>query len=147
MGNRPSWEEYAMILAHAASMRSEDPYVKVGACVLRHDYSVAALGYNGPPSGVSIDWSNRDERRPKVIHAEKNALRYVKPDEGKLIAVTLLPCSTCMAEIAANRIKTILYSNVYERDERAASLAKEFGIRLIQVSLNDDFLSLKAKVV
>ena len=43
MNNRLSWEEYAIGLAEAASLRSEDPYVKVGAAVFRDDWSVAGV--------------------------------------------------------------------------------------------------------
>ena len=62
---RLDWEEYALELARVAALRSEDPFMKVGACVLRHDNSVAGLGYNGAPPGIEIDWSNRDERRKR----------------------------------------------------------------------------------
>ena len=53
---RLDWECYALSLARVASLRSEDPFVKVGACVLRYDNSVASLGYNGAPPKVNIDW-------------------------------------------------------------------------------------------
>ena len=88
INDRLSWEEYALQLATAAAARSEDPYERVGACVLRLDYSVAGVGYNGAPSGVEIDWSDRDRRRERVVHAEVNALRYVRPDEGDILART-----------------------------------------------------------
>ena len=68
-----------MKLAEVASTRSEDPYVKVGAFVLRQDHSIGGIGYSGGPSGVEIDWSDRDTRRQYVIHAEANALRYISP--------------------------------------------------------------------
>jgi len=57
-----------MKLAFVASERSEDPYLKVGACALRADNSIAGIGYNGAPSGVEIDWSDRDDRRQRVVH-------------------------------------------------------------------------------
>ena len=127
---RIGWEEYAVSLAKAASLRSEDPYVKVGACVLRNDWSVAGVGYNGAPADIEIDWSDRDERRKRVIHAEINALRYVKPNEGHTIACTLLPCSVCVQTIAAHGIKHILYEDVYELDDFALELCTEFKIGL-----------------
>ena len=49
---RLDWEEYALELARVASLRSEDPFMKVGACVLRNDNSVAGVGYNGAPPGI-----------------------------------------------------------------------------------------------
>lgn len=128
--NRLSWEEYALSLAKTASLRSEDPYVKVGACVLRDDWSVAGVGYNGAPVGVEIDWSDRDERRKRVIHAELNALRYVRPSEGYLLACTLLPCRSCIQAVAANGIKHILYEDIYKVDNFALTLCEEFKIGL-----------------
>ena len=131
--NRLSWEEYALSLAKTASLRSEDPYVKVGACVLRDDWSVAGVGYNGAPAGVEIDWSDRDERRKRVIHAELNALRYVRPNEGYLLVCTLLPCRSCIQDVAANGIKHILYEDVYKVDNFALTLCEEFKIGLHQI--------------
>lgn len=122
-----------MELAVAASLRSEDPYVQVGACILREDMSVAAVGYNGAPSGIEIDWSDRDERRKRVVHAEINALRYIKPNEGFVLACTLLPCSPCVQNIAAHGIKHIIYKEVYQEDPLALVLCKEFGIALHQI--------------
>ena len=130
MVSRLSWEEYAIGLAGAASLRSEDPYVKVGAVVLRKDWSVAGVGYNGAPAGIEINWSNRDDRRRRVIHAEINALRYVQPQEGHILACTLLPCSACVQTIAAHGIENILYKEVYEVDSWALVLCKEFNIGL-----------------
>tara|TARA_R110002020_G_scaffold462154_1_gene681548 strand:- start:38 stop:514 length:477 start_codon:yes stop_codon:yes gene_type:complete len=132
INKRDSWEQYALKLAHVASGRSDDPYVKVGACILRHDKSVAGLGYNGPPSGIEIDWSNRDERRKRIVHAEVNALRYLQPNEGWLLATTLLPCRSCLQMIASYGIKKIVYSEVYTRDDVSLELCKEWGIELIK---------------
>ena len=132
---RLSWREYALKIAIVASERSEDPYKKVGACALRHDNSVASIGYNGSPSGVEIDWSNRDERRKRVCHAESNCLRYIKPGECRLLACSLMPCSACMTNIAAYKIPEIIYLEKYDKDDFAEQLAKEFGIDLIQIKL------------
>ena len=127
---RISWDKYALELAVVASRRSEDPYMKVGACVLRHDHSVAGLGYNGAPKGINIDWSNRDERRSKVIHAEVNALRYVRPDECYLLACNLLPCNDCLKLAASYGIQKIIFEKFYDRDNSSLSVAKEFGLDL-----------------
>jgi len=127
---RLSWAKYALELAKVASKRSEDPYVQVGACVLRHDNSVASLGYNGAPPSVEIDWSDRNERRKRVIHAEVNALRYAMPSECKLLACTLLPCNDCLKMIASYGIKNVFYMDIYENDITSLELAEEFGINL-----------------
>ncbi len=130
---RMSWEETALILAETiARCRSQDPYVQVGACAILQDNSIS-LGYNGPPPGVEIDWSERESRGARVIHAEVNALRSVAPGECKFLAVTLLPCRHCMTFIASKGVKKIVYREVYERDQLAFELAREFGIELVQM--------------
>jgi dCMP deaminase len=134
-----SWEQYALELAKVASLRSSDPWKKVGCCLLRHDNTVASLGYNGFPSGVSEFWEDRDERRKFVVHAEANALRYVKPGECRLIAITLLPCNDCFKTICSYGIKEIVYSEVYQRDNTTLELAEKLGVKLTQLP----FLSIK----
>jgi dCMP deaminase len=130
---RPDWIDYALILAEAARTRSENPWMTVGAVILRSDHSVAALGYNGPPPGVDVDYADRDATRPKMIHAEANALRYILPGQGDLIAVTLMPCADCLKLIAAYGIKKIVYSATYEASdiEYTQETAREFGLILI----------------
>jgi dCMP deaminase len=108
---RPEWHEYALMLAEMAASRSEDPWYQVGAVVLRPDNSVAGVGYNGAPSGVQIDWDDREARRPFVIHAEVNALRYCTPTDtrGGLLAVTHRPCQACLPLIAAHGIRRVFF--------------------------------------
>jgi len=131
--SRISWEEYALKLAETASLRSEDIYVQCGACILRHDNSVAGLGYNGSIPGYDIDWSCRDSRRPFVSHAERSALRYCKPGEGKLIAVTLSPCESCIMDIAMYGIKQVFFRDFYEKGEKSFEIAQKFDIKMVQI--------------
>lgn len=128
-----SWENYAIKLAEVAAIKSRDPWKKVGCCLLRHDHTVAGLGYNGFPAQMIEDWSNRDKRRKYVVHAEKNALRYVKPGECYLCAVTLLCCNDCLKDLASYGIKKIIYQEIYDKDDSSLKLAAEFGIELIQI--------------
>lgn len=110
---RPDWKEYALAIAEAVALRSEDPYVKVGAVVMRHDMSVASVGYNGLPPGVEIDFNDRDARRPFVIHAEMNALRYATRTDTLygLLAITHRPCVACLPMIAAYGFELVVYEN------------------------------------
>lgn len=132
--NKLSWEEYALKIAEVAALRSADPYIQVGACLLRHDNSIAGAGFNGFPAGMAEDWSNREERRKYVCHAEVNALRYVRPGECKLIATTLLPCNDCLKQIAAFSIPLIVYKDIYQRDDSTLELAEKFGIKLVKIN-------------
>jgi dCMP deaminase len=135
--NLMNWDQYALCLAKVASLKSKDPYVKVGCCLLRHDNTVASLGYNGFPAGMKEEWSNRDERRKYVNHAESNALRFVKPNECYLAAVTLLPCNDCLKSLASYGIKKIVYSQTYDKDSSSENLAQKFGIEIVKIDIHD----------
>lgn len=127
---RPTWDEYGMMQAWIASLRSPDPYRRVGAAALRADNSLAATGYNGAPAGVEIDWADRDLRRKFVIHAEVNCLRYCKPSEVATIYTTLSPCQDCIKTIGAFGIKRICYSELYDRDQSCFDIAGAYGMTL-----------------
>ncbi len=130
---RLSWEETAVKLAfNIAEYRSQDLYVQVGCCGIKKDGTVV-LGYNGPPPSIEIDWSDRDERRKKVIHAEENVLNEIRPDELKVFAVTHSPCCHCIRIIAKKLIKTVYFSEKRPDFKEMLVLAEEFGIRLIQL--------------
>lgn len=135
--NRPTWPRYGIGLALAAAERSEDPYVKVGAVVFRRDWSVAGVGYNGAPPGVTLDWKDRAERRKYVIHAEVNALRYCTSGDvlGGAICVSGIPCPRCIVPIVAHGIQRVYYkyalANYPEADTLA--VAKELGVSVTQV--------------
>lgn len=118
MQERISWDDYAMHLAKAASLRSEDPYIKVGACALSHTNRVLGVSYNGLREKFVADkdfWSDRDKRRPFVLHAETNLLSLVRPGDCRLIAVTLLPCESCARQIIAWNISYVLYLKEYDQ--------------------------------
>jgi len=138
--NRLSWDEYGMLLAYAAALRSEDPYKKVGAAALRNDYSVAGTGYNGVPKGVDISWEDREERRKYVCHAELNCLRYTKPSEVHTIYTTLSPCSDCIKTIGAFGIKRIFFSEIYDRDKSCFEIADVFGIAIQHFPFNPQII-------
>ena len=133
---RTSWEEYSLDIARAASERSEDPFVKVGACALSHDNMVLGVGYNGLASGKNPPedfWEDRDKRRPFMIHAEMNCLSLFKKGEARLMAVTLLPCSHCAASICAYGIKAVVYGKTYEQDKKALEIFKFYSVELIKL--------------
>ncbi len=128
-----SWEEYALLIAETAMLKSKDPWKKTGCCLLRKDKSIAGIGFNGFPTGMIEDWDNRDERRKFVIHSEINALRYIKPEECDIAACSLLPCNDCLRSLAAYSIKIIVYREIYNFDPSTLELAEKFGINLKQI--------------
>jgi len=129
-----TWDEYAINIAITVSQKSKDPWRKVGAVILRSDNSIAGVGYNGYPAGMREDWTDRDIRRSFVVHAEQNALRYTRPGEGVMMAVTTLPCNDCLKAIAAYGIKRVVYKESYEYDQSSSILATYFGIKIKKIT-------------
>jgi len=129
-----NWDEYAMSIAETVAKKSKDPWKKVGAVILREDHSIASVGFNGFPSGIPEAWENRDKRRLLVIHAEQNALRYLKPGEGKTLYTTLLPCNECLKTIASYKIKKVIFRETYEHDSSSLDIASLLGINLDQIT-------------
>ena len=134
---RISWEQYALNIAKTASERSEDPFMKVGACALNTDNMVLAVGYNGLATGKKVDkyfWAVRRDRRPYMIHAEANCLSLVKRGEVELLAVTLLPCASCATLIASYNIPKVVYGQEYERDMKALEIFDFYNIECVKLS-------------
>ena len=127
--------EWALRLAETAAMMSEDPYKKVGSVALRKDYSIAGVSYNGAPPRIAIDWSDRDERRKYVIHSEINLLRYIKPNECDVVAITLSPCNDCLRNLCAYGIKKIVFREKYDKCDflETQKIADLFNIELIHL--------------
>lgn len=134
---RISWDEYALRIAEVASMRSEDPYKKVGACALDENNRVIGVAYNGLAPAVNVEssfWSNRDERRKYMIHAEANLLSLFERNRCKLLACTLLPCQSCATIIAAHGIKKVVYKELYNRDTSALDIFRFYNIECVNIT-------------
>jgi dCMP deaminase len=134
--NRPSWEQYAMLQAFAAATRSEDPYTQVGACALSADHRVIATSYNGLAAGKNVPltfWENRDSRRPYMLHAEVNLTSLFKGGEVELVAITMLPCSSCAQLLAAHKVKKIVYCQSYNRDTKGLDILSFYGIEVRKI--------------
>lgn len=128
---RISWKDYALKIAEISALRSEDPFVKVGAAVLNRENRIVGVGYNGlaPNKNAPEEfWNDRDGRRKYMIHAEANALLNVKRGDGELLACTLLPCGSCATLIAAHGIKRVVYKEIYKRDTSSLDIFKFYGI-------------------
>lgn len=132
-------QTWALTVARAVAEASEDPYCRVGAVILSADRIILATGYNGTPKGTHIDMADRDARRPFMIHAEANALRYVDPRhaEGGLLAVTHQPCEACVNLASAYSLATIVYAEPPANPERyllegPLRVAHMAGITLLQ---------------
>lgn len=128
--------QYAMALAHVASLRSEDPFRKVGAVALDHDNRVIGTAYNGLAPGFNADaafWEDRDRRRKYMIHAEVNLCSLFTRGNVKLIACTTKPCTSCMQMLCAYGVKEIYYRDNYEASE-ADAISDLYQVKLVAMS-------------
>lgn len=120
-----------MCLAWVASLRSEDPFHRVGAVALNSSNRVVATGYNGLKPGQTLseaEWSDREGRLKHVIHAERNALSLCSPGEIHTLAVTTLPCSDCAKAVIDFGVKTVLYGKLYHRDSSSIETFAQHGV-------------------
>ena len=137
MKQRINWETYALKIAEVAAMRSEDPWVQVGACALDSNNRVIGVAYNGLAPGkivTDVFWNDRDGRRPYILHAETNLLSLFKRNEANLIACTLLTCSSCAAHIVSHGIKKVVYRDVYIKDMKALEIFDFYNIKCEQIA-------------
>ncbi|MEG0023782.1 MAG: deoxycytidylate deaminase [Akkermansia sp.] len=133
---RLPFPQYVMTLAHAAALRSEDPYRKVGAAALDKDNRVIGTSYNGLYPGFEATdefWASRDGRQKYMLHAEINLCSLFHRGEVSVVACTTMPCTSCMQALCAHGVKTIYYAEPYAKSE-APAIAEMYGVSLIQVS-------------
>lgn len=106
---RPSFNEYFLMLAFDVSLRSEDVFIKHGAIIVnKKTQHIIGTGYNATLRGSDksrIDLSDREARRPWMIHAEENAIMNcaynpLNLPDGAAIFITGIPCTACLQRIA-----------------------------------------------
>jgi dCMP deaminase len=134
---RLDWDTYALRIAEVAALRSEDPWVQVGACALDYSNRVIGVAYNGLAPGKNVTgvfWNDRDGRRPYILHAETNLVSLIKRGEAKTIACTLLPCSSCAQHIVAHDVKRVIYRDLYTKDQKALEIFDFYGIEVKRIN-------------
>ena len=152
---RPTWDEYFLMLAKLAATRSTCLAFPVGAVIVK-DRQVLATGYNGSPSGtahctaqgycypglISCDASKTMPSR--AVHAEANAIaqaaKHGISTDNAIIYVTLEPCLSCLKLIISAGIKEVFYetdfnsgSSLLVRD----SFIADGLVKLQQIQLSD----------
>ena len=141
--SRVSWDRYFMNLAREAATRSTCPRKSVGAIVVR-DKAILATGYNGSIRGLEhcteIGCLMDNGHCVRTVHAEANAIlqaaRHGPSVDGASIYVTASPCWDCFKLIANAGISRVLYGEFY-RDERIKEFAREAGIELVHLGLEE----------
>ena len=153
---RPTWDEYFLMLAKLAATRSTCLAFPVGAIIVRGK-QVVATGYNGPPSGSAHctaqgycypDLSSCDASKTlpsRAVHAEANAIaqaaKHGVETDGAKIYVTLEPCLSCLKLIISAGIKEVRYETSFNSGENLFirdSFVKEGLIQLSQIKVSEE---------
>ena len=134
MSDRPSWVEYFMGIAYAASLRSDCERDRVGAVVVKAR-RVRSTGYNGSPAGAvgCVGCPRRLSSVPSgssydncvAVHAEANALLYCDREDlvGATLYVTRQPCFSCWKLIDAAGVEDVVWPGKCESHGRWCSEA------------------------
>ena len=152
---RPNWDEYFMLIAKIASMRSNCLSKNFGAVIVDSDRRILSVGYNGSPSGSmqcsSLGYCFKRSNGGKegnwdnclAVHAEQNALlsaaRKGISVKGATVYVQSTPCWTCLKMLQAAGIKNYVFENIYMgsscllRDE-INNLVRHGSLRFIKIS-------------
>jgi len=144
---RPSWDDYFLELADAASRRATCDRGKSG-CVIVRDKQVLATGYVGSPAGLphcdevghlmkKVIQENGEisEHCVRTVHAEQNAVCQAAKRgvsiEGATFYQRMTPCRTCAMMLINCGIKKIVCERRYQLAEESEQLVSEAGIELV----------------
>lgn len=137
---RPSFPEYGVMLAKTASLRSEDPFTKVGAVAFDKNWYTLGTFYNGFLPKQDIDpkiWLNRDEKNARVIHAEHWLISKTANGTVYRVCLNISPCSRCAVLLAAHGVKEIYYAEEYHRETDFKNSFDLYGVKYQQITLNN----------
>jgi dCMP deaminase len=153
---RPSWDEYFLMLAKLTATRSTCLAFPVGAVIVK-DRQVLATGYNGTPSGSvhciaqgfcypglsSCDTSSSLPSR--AVHAEANAIaqaaKHGISTHGASIYVTLEPCLSCLKLIISAGIREVYYETAFNSGNKQLvrdSFIADGLVTLTQIQLSEE---------
>lgn len=128
-----------MQIAERVSNESRCPRTQVG-CLILAESGMTALGFNGHASGGPNEWEFSTEGNPEVVHAELNALGKMLEQgvsaKGATVFVTLSPCLECAKLLVRSKVKRVVYSCDYRKDEGLKYLEK-YGVIVDQLAYSD----------
>lgn len=169
--NRPSWDEYFMMLAKMVSVRSTCNSRKIGAVIVK-DNRILATGYNGAVHGAphcidngpdfclrrSIGAHDADKYNYCTSsHAEVNAVdqaaRFGISLDGASVYCTLEPCNWCFKQLIQAGIKEICFEHAYDSKNKEfdtywrSFMESHSGTKFRQVSVSDEAIEMVMEVL
>ncbi len=154
--DRPNWDEYFMLQAELAKLRSNCMTRQVGAVIVRNHRQLAT-GYNGTPPGIKNCFEGGCERcqlrmegkiepgasldRCLCNHAEANAIMHCAilgieaGAKGAVLYTTFVPCLECAKMSITIGIKRFVCLDTYP--ETDSGLLKEAGVKVDRLNKQD----------
>lgn len=152
---RPTWNEYFLMLAKLAATRATCLAFPVGAVIVKNR-QILATGYNGSPSGSvhctaqgycypGLSSCDASKVMPsRAVHAEANAIaqaaKHGISTEGASIYVTLEPCLSCLKLVISAGIREVFYETTFNTGESILvrdSFIKDGLVSLTQIHLTE----------
>jgi dCMP deaminase len=146
---REKWDRRFIDLMKVAEGWSKDPSTKVGAVIVRPDLTVASIGYNGFPRGMSDDdalYADRPTKYSRIVHGEMNAILNAHgPVNGCTLYVPFPPCDRCAVHVVQAGIKRVVYieptedikSRWAEAFVQTAAIFADAGIEVTELPLEE----------
>lgn len=115
MIDKQKWDVRFYEMARLVSTWSKDPSSKIGAVIVNDERRILATGYNGFPRGISDSedrLNSKEEKYPRIIHAEMNALMNalyngVSIKDATLYVYGLPICGDCTKAVIQSGIKRV----------------------------------------
>ena len=144
--NRPSWDDYFLALADAASKRATCNRGKSG-CVIVRDKQVLATGYVGSPAGlphcdeaghllkkVIQEDGKVTDHCVRTVHSEQNAICQAAKrgisSLGATVYTRMTPCRTCAMLLINCGIERVVCERKYQLAAESENLFADAGIKI-----------------
>ena len=144
--NRPSWDDYFLALADAASKRATCNRAKSG-CVIVRDKQVLATGYVGSPAGlphcdeaghllkkVIQEDGKVTDHCVRTVHSEQNAICQAAKRGISILGATvytrMTPCRTCAMLLINCGIERVVCERKYQLAAESENLFADAGIKI-----------------
>ena len=152
---RPSWDEYFMLQAELAKLRSNCITRQVGAVIVRNNRQIAT-GYNGTPPGIKNCFEGGCERcqlrmqnkiksgraleRCLCTHAESNAIMHCAilgieaGTKDATLYTTFVPCLECTKMAITVGIRRVVCIDPYPESDN--DLLQAANVKIVQIDRN-----------
>jgi dCMP deaminase len=149
---RPSWDDYFLEMANAASKRATCNRGRSG-CVIVKDRQILVTGYVGSPTGlphcdevghllkkVVDEDGGTSEHCLRTVHAEQNAICQAAKRgiaiSGATIYTRMTPCRTCAMLLINCGIERVVCERKYQLATESEDLLHQAGVS-VEYKSND----------